>query len=62
MADTKVTMWNSSGLRTGTDTTYAKMAFFDQQNTNGNYTIAAFIETHHRDEKDFPLYIKKSLS
>ena len=56
MADTKFLMWNSSGIRAGTDTTPAESAFFDQQNPNADYTFAAFVETHHRDEKDLPLY------
>ena len=58
MADSKVTMWNSAGIRASTATTPAKIAFFDKENPQADYTIAAFVETHHRDKNDFPDYIK----
>ena len=57
MAECKVTMWNSSGIRAGTASTPAKMALFDNENPKADYTIAAFVETHHRNTDDFPEYI-----
>ena len=59
MADCNVTMWNCSGLRATTVTTLAKMALFDKENPNASYTIAAFVETHHRHTDDFPSYISQ---
>ena len=59
MAECKVIMWNSSGIRASTATTPAKMALFDKENPNSDCTIAALVETHHRNEEDFPDYIKE---
>ena len=57
MAECKVIMWNSSGIRASTVSTPAKMAFFDKENPNAKYTIAAFVETHHRNKEEFPDYV-----
>ena len=54
MASTKVICWNSAGLRANTESTRAKMAFFDSKFPNGKFEIAAFIETHHKDDDDLP--------
>ena len=54
MAETKMTIWNSAGIRASTATTPANITFFDKENPHANYTIAALVETHHRDKNDFP--------
>ena len=59
MAECKVTMWNSSDIRASSASTPAKMALFDKESPNAEYTIAALVETHHRNKEDFPDYIKQ---
>ena len=61
MASTKVICWNSAGLRASAGSTPAKVAFFDKEFPNGNFALAAFIETHHKNEDDFPEEIKAYL-
>ena len=46
-------LWNSAGLRASTASTSQKFSFFDSQFKNANFSIAAFVETHHKDHKDF---------
>ena len=46
-------MWNCAGLRAGATSTPAKFGFFDSQFPNANFSIAAFVETHHKDDGDF---------
>ena len=53
MIGQKVILWNSAGLRASTDSTAAKFAFFDSQFSNAKFSIAAFVETHHKDDQDF---------
>ena len=57
-----MTCWNSGGLRASATSTPGKMAFFDKQFPNGNFAIAAFIETHHKNEEDFPDLIKEYMT
>ena len=54
MAATKIVFWNSAGLRASADSTARKMAFFDAQFPDSNFAIAAFVETHHKNEDDLP--------
>ena len=61
MAAQKVIMWNSAGIRTSANTTSDKMDFFNNTFKNGNFAIAAFIETHHKNEEDIPYKIKEHL-
>ena len=49
----KFVMWNCAGLRATTASTDEKFAFFDSQCPNGNFSVAAIIETHHKDAADF---------
>ena len=53
MGSESVILWNSAGLRASTDSTAAKFAFFDSQFSNAKFSIAAFVETHHKDDQDF---------
>ena len=53
MGSHKVVLWNSAGLRASTDSTAAKFSFFDNQFSNAKFSIAAFVETHHKDDQDF---------
>ena len=53
MTSIKIALWNSGGLTSTADSTQ----FFDKEFPNSNFDIAAFVETHHRDENDFPSYI-----
>ena len=61
MASPKVICWNSSGLRASAKSTPVKIAFFDKEFPKGNFAIAAFVETHHKNEDDFPDEIKEYL-
>ena len=54
MANQKIVCWNSAGIRASANSTTMKLAFFDREFANGNFAIAAFIETHHKDTSDFP--------
>ena len=47
-------MWNSVGLRSSGDSTDQKIAFFDKEYPQAKFSVAAFLETHHKDEDDFP--------
>jgi hypothetical protein len=53
MIGQKVILWNSAGLRASTDSTPSKFSFFDSQFPKANFSIAAFVETHHKDYQDF---------
>ena len=53
MASPKVVCWNSAGIRAGANSTPKKLAFFDKEFPNGNFAVAAFVETHHKNEDDF---------
>ena len=59
MASSKVVCWNSGGIRASAHTTEKKIAFFDNQFPMANFSIAAFVETHHKSEEDFPDEIKE---
>ena len=54
MAGLHVAMWNSGGLRAATPSTAQKMEFFDKEFPEANFSVAAFLETHHKNEDDFP--------
>ena len=47
-------MWNSGGLRAAATSTAQKMGFFDKEFPEANFSVAAFLETHHKNEDDFP--------
>ena len=53
MGSQKIILWNCAGLRASASSTPAKFSFFDSQFSNANFTIAAFVETHHKDDQDF---------
>ena len=53
MAGLNVVMWNSGGLRAAANSTAQKMDFFDEF-PEANFSVAAFLETHHKYEDDFP--------
>ena len=48
-----ITLWNSAGLRASALSTPAKFNFFDSQFPNAKFSIAAFVETHHKDAFDY---------
>ena len=54
MAGLTVVMWNSGGLRAAAHSTAQKMDFFDKEFPEANFSVAAFLETHQKDEDDFP--------
>jgi len=54
-----IVLWNSGGLRAPSKSTPAKTAFFDKEFPNANFDIAAFIETHHKNEEEIPDLIKE---
>ena len=55
MGSDTVILWNSAGLRASADSTPAKLTFFDDQFKNANFSIAAFVETHHKGDQDFSI-------
>ena len=57
MAALKVTLWNCNGLRASAESTAHKMGFFDKMFPLANFSIAVFVETHHKGEDDFPSQI-----
>ena len=48
-----ITLWNSAGLRASALSTPAKFNFFDSHFPNAKFSIAAFVETHHKDASDY---------
>ena len=46
-------------MRASANSTPEKLAFFDQVFPNANFSIAAFVETHHANEDDIPDEIKQ---
>ena len=54
MAGLHVVMWNSGGLRAAALSTAQKLGFFDKEFPEANFSVAAFLETSHKDEDDFP--------
>ena len=50
----KYVLWNSNGLRASADTRPRKMNYFDKTFPKAIFDVAAFVETHHKDEDDFP--------
>ena len=59
MAELKVVSWNCGGLRRTTSSTTAKTGFFSKQYPNHSFHLAAFLETHHLSEADFPPLIQE---
>ena len=59
MAAPKIVMWNCGGIRAPTKSTPDKTAFFDKEYPKANFDIAAFVETHHRNEEEIPDLIKE---
>ena len=59
MAGLKIVLWNSGGLCAAIPSTPLKMGFFDKEFPNANFTVAAFVETHHKTENDFPDLIQE---
>ena len=57
MGQIKCVLWNSSGLRASANSTPHKMGFFDKTFPNASFDVAAFVETHHKNEDDFPSLI-----
>ena len=53
MGSESIILWNCAGLRASTDSTAEKFSFFDSQFRDAKFTIAAFVETHHKDGNDF---------
>ena len=49
MAGIHIAMWNSGGLQAATPSMAQKMEF-----PEANFSVAAFLETQHKDEDDFP--------
>ena len=59
MADFKVVTWNCRGLRLDSPLTSDKMSFFHKQYPTLDFSLLAFVETHHRSEEDFPPFIQE---
>ena len=59
MAGLKIVWWNSCGLCASTPSTPRKTGFFDKEFTNANFSVAAFVETRHSSEDDFPDLIQE---
>ena len=50
----KVSCWNSAGCRASAGSTADKMLYFQNQFPKHDFSIAAFIETHHKNREDLP--------
>ena len=50
--------WNCGGLNTSTKSTPLKLGAFDKNFPNASFDIAAFVETHHKEEQEFPELFK----
>ena len=46
--------WNSAGIRASANSTADKMLYFQNQFPKRDFSIAAFIETHHKNKEDLP--------
>ena len=53
MAGLKIVWWNSCGLCASTPSTPRKTGFFEKEFPNANFSVAAFVETHHSSGDDF---------
>ena len=53
MAGLKLVMWNSGGLRAAAHSTAQKNDFFDKEFPEASFSVAAFLETHHKNEDDY---------
>ena len=62
MASLKFALWNSGGLTSTANSTPLKTQFFNKEFPNDDFDCAAFVETHHREEKDLPSYIAQRTS
>ena len=51
MADFKCLVWNCTGLRDSTATSQNKALYFEKEHKN-DFTVAFFIETHHKSENE----------
>ena len=54
MSELKFVLWNCSGVRAAAESTAHKLGFFDKELPNAGFSIAVFVETHHKGEEDFP--------
>ena len=61
MAGLKLVMWNSGCLRASAHFHGPRMAFFDKEFPKANFSVAAFLETHYKNEDDFPDLIKECI-
>ena len=59
MAMLNVVMWNCGGLWATTPSTPQKMGFFDKEFPEANFSVTVFLETHHKNEDDFPDLIRE---
>ena len=49
----RIVLWNSAGFRAGTSSTPSKFNFLDSQFPNASFSIAAIVETHHKNGSDY---------
>ena len=49
----RVILWNSAGIRASASSTLEKFNLFDSQFPNASFSIAALVETHHKDAQDY---------
>ena len=59
MAGLKVVVWNSGGICASAISTPGKTGFFDKEFPEAGFSVAAFVETHHKTEADFPDLIRE---
>ena len=58
MSSLKFIMWNGSGIRPSCQTTKQKLDFIAKELDNSNFAVAAFVETHLKQDDDLPTQIK----
>ena len=49
----RIVLWNSAGFRAGTSSTSSKFSFLDSPFLNASFSIAALVETYHKDGRYF---------
>ena len=54
MAGLNVVIWNCGGLRAAANSKAQKMDFFVKEFPKANFSVASFLETHDKNEDDFP--------
>ena len=58
MTSLRIVQWNCGGMKPSTKSTPLKLGAFEKNFPDASFEIAAFVETHHKTENEFPELIK----